>query len=400
VSRSSIVPFVPTPELRLEPGTSETHVSPVREEASSRGRRLRILQAVETLDVGGVERLAIQLAEAEQQRGHACSILCVFHEGAMAQEARGRGIQVYALDKKRGPSPASLLRLVQLFSKLRPDVVHTHNSGIHHYAAVAARLAAVPVVVNTRHSPPVAALMKRERHYKWAMRLTDTAVFVSEPTRKAVLATLAMPEFKSGMILNGIPTGLYRGGRRWAPGAQMPRITFGTVGRLEPVKGHDILIEAFAQVLKVMPDARLRIIGGGPLAGYLKEVCQRHMVEHAVSLEGPTRTPQDVYRELDCFVISSHSEGLPLALLEAMASGLPVIATRVGGIPSVVNDEVGLLCEPGDARSLAEAMLATAHSSDLPARGSRAALRAVAQFDIDVMCSQYLDLFHSLIANR
>jgi glycosyltransferase involved in cell wall biosynthesis len=384
----------------VEPSMRCTDMSSLRHEASSRGGRLRILQAVETLDVGGVERLAIQLAEAEQQHGHVCSILCAFHEGAMAEEARGRGIQVYALNKKRGPSATSLLRLVQLFSKLRPDVVHTHNSGIHHYAAVAARLAGVPVVVNTRHSPPVASMMKRERHYKWAMRLTDTAVFVSEPTRRAVLKTLPLPGGKSGIILNGIPTTLYRGGRRSPPGSRTPRVTFGTVGRLDPVKGHDILIEAFAEVLKVIPDVRLRIAGGGPLAGYLKEVCERHTVEHAVSLEGPTSTPQDFYRELDCFVISSHSEGLPLALLEAMASGLPVIATRVGGIPSVVTDEVGLLCQPGDSRSLAEAMLATARSSDLPARGARAALRAVEQFDIDAMCSQYLDLFHSLLANR
>ena len=87
----------------------------------------------------------------------------------------------------------------------RPDVVHTHNSGIHHYAAVAARLAGVPVVVNTRHSPFAQENLKREKHYRWSVKLTDKVVFVSESTRKQVLKELALTHFSSAVILNGIP---------------------------------------------------------------------------------------------------------------------------------------------------------------------------------------------------
>ena len=144
---------------------------------------MRIIQVVESLDLGGVERLAIQLAAAGRARGHDCSIYSIFRAGAQASVAAERGIHLRCFNKKSGPSVKSLTDLVRAMRMDRPDVVHTHNSGIHHYAAVAARLAGVPVVVNTRHSPFAQENLKREKHYRWSVKLTDKVVFVSESTR-------------------------------------------------------------------------------------------------------------------------------------------------------------------------------------------------------------------------
>jgi glycosyltransferase involved in cell wall biosynthesis len=347
--------------------------------------------------MGGVERLAVELAIAEQRQGHAASIQCVFEEGALAVSARQAGIQVHAFRKKRGPSVSTFFRLIETLREVAPEVVHTHNSGIHHYYALAARIAGVPVVVNTRHSPLVPEHMKRERHYRWAMHLTDCVVFVSEATRKAVLDAMRLPQLSSQVILNGIPTSVFHG-RAASPGAFRPCITFGTVGRLEAVKGHAVLIEAFAEVARAIPQARLRIVGGGSLANRLQELIRLHQLQEVVSLESATAAPHLLYREFDVFVLSSLSEGLPLVLLESMAAGLPVVSTRVGGIPDVVTDNIGFLCEPDDPHSLADAMMRAAAAPDLDRRGAWAERVATEEFDIAVMCSQYINLFERLLS--
>jgi glycosyltransferase involved in cell wall biosynthesis len=241
--------------------------------------------------------------------------------------------------------------------------------------------------------------MKREKHYGWAMRLTDRLVFVSEPTRRAVIDAMGLRNPPSQVILNGIPTSVFHR-RASPPGASRPRLTFGTIGRLEEVKGHAVLIEAFAEVSRTIPEARLRIVGGGSLEWKLRELVRSHQLQSVVSLEGATATPQSLYREFDIFVISSLSEGLPLVLLESMAAGLPVVATSVGGIPDILTEDFGFMCQPGDPSSLAAAMMRAAMASDLAERGTLAERIATKQFDIDVMCSQYLDLFEHLLRRK
>ncbi len=357
---------------------------------------MRIIQVVESLDLGGVERLAIQLAAAGRARGHDCSIYSIFRAGAQASVAVERGIHLRCFNKKSGPSVKSLTDLVRAMRMDRPDVVHTHNSGIHHYAAVAARLAGVPVVVNTRHSPFAQENLKREKHYRWSVKLTDKVVFVSESTRKQVLKELALTHFSSAVILNGIPIRehLIRNPSSCTPSLQ---IVFGTVGRLVPIKAHDVLITAFAQLVRDLPAARLRIAGAGPLMAALQQQISGQHLSEKITLEGPMLEPEHFYRELDVFVLPSHSEGMPLALLEAMASGLPVVATSVGGIPEIVPEEVGWLCSPGDPKELAAAMSKAAHATDLERRGAAAMRVAVARFDIETTCSSYLRLFGELL---
>lgn len=357
--------------------------------------KMRIIQVVESLDLGGVERLAIQLAAAERARGHDCNIYCVFQSGAQASVATERGIRLRCFNKKPGLSVKSLTDLVQALRTDLPDVVHTHNSGIHHYAAVAARLAGVPVVVNTRHSGFAQEHLKREKHYRWSMKLTDKVVFVSESTRNKVLKELALPNLSCTVILNGIP--VHELSRNSSSRSCLPQIVFGTVGRLVPIKAHDVLIAAFARLTRDIPTARLRIAGAGPLMSALQQqICEHHLSDK-VTLEGGTLEPERFYRDINVFVLPSHSEGMPLALLEAMASGLPVIATSVGGIPEVVSEEVGWLCSPGDPDELAAAMLKAALATDLEDRGAAAMRVATARFDIEMMCSSYLRLFGELL---
>jgi glycosyltransferase involved in cell wall biosynthesis len=357
---------------------------------------MRIVQVVESLDLGGVERLAIQLAAAERARGHDCSIYCIFRSGVQSALAEERGIRVHCFNKRPGPSVKSLSDLVQALRSDRPDVVHTHNSGTHHYAAVAARLAGVPVVVNTRHSPFAPEHMKREKHYRWSMKLTDKVVFVSASTRDQVFRDLGVQHLPSTVILNGIPVQEYLGQDPSARG-QGPHLVFGTLGRLVPVKAHDVLITAFARLANDLPAARLRIAGTGPSMSALEQQISAQQVSGKVTLEGATLTPERFYRELDVFVLPSHSEGMPLALLEAMASSLPVIATAVGGVPEVVSEEVGWLCPPGEPDQLAAAMRKAIEATDLPARGAAAVRVALSRFDLEVMCSQYLRLFDALL---
>ena len=166
--------------------------------------------------------------------------------------------------------------------------MHTHNPGIHHYGALAAALTRVPVVVNTRHSPLSSkGLVYRERHFRWATKFTDAVAFVSEQTRQAVLPELAIAGLRSRIIFTAIPIEHYRA-HPARPLAALPRIRFGTLGRMVPAKAHEVLINGFAHARSGIPSATLRIAGGGELYRALQDQVLRLGLDHCISIEEAT----------------------------------------------------------------------------------------------------------------
>jgi glycosyltransferase involved in cell wall biosynthesis len=364
---------------------------------------MRIVEVLNTFEIGGAERMALNLGLALLDRGHEPCFYCIAGDGELSTEARQRGIVVKNFRKAPGISLSTVVSMARALINDRPDVVHSHNPAAHYYAAVAALIARVPVVINTRHSPISSRGSEyRERYFKWLLPLTDQVVFVSEQARSAIANDWKDPgaQSKICVIPNGIPVSNFRS-KQAHPGSRSPSITFGTVGRLAPVKGHDILLQAFSKVAEKAPMARLRIVGSGMRESALRQQCLLLALSDRVSIEPATDDVARVLSEIDVFVISSLSEGLPLVVLEAMAAGLPIVSTRVGGIPEVVPEgQVGWFCPPGDADALADRLLEAYWSSELAMRGREADRIAFEYHDISKMVVRYVDLFIRLLGDR
>jgi glycosyltransferase involved in cell wall biosynthesis len=361
---------------------------------------MRIVQIVESLDMGGLERLTINLAIEQKHRGDTPQIYCVCQRGILADDAEAAGIPVKYFNKPPGLNAAALLKIARALIADHPDVVHTHNANIHHYGAVAAALARVPVVVNTRHTPiSPKALMYRERHFRFARRFTDAIAFVSNESRNSIVAGLRLEKKRTAVIPTAIPFECFLS-KPACPLSALPRLRFGSLGRMDPQKGHPILIDAFALVLERIPHAELRIVGGGHLYRSLCDRVSSTGLSERVKIEGPTKDPAAFLQELDVFVLSSCWEGLPLVLLEAMAAGLPVVATRVGGIPDFLPEDVGWLCPSEDSRALANAMISAAQSSQLLTRAARGKALVLQKHGIDKMRDAYDQLFKEINASK
>jgi glycosyltransferase involved in cell wall biosynthesis len=351
---------------------------------------VRIVQLVENLRVGGLERMALDLAVAHQQAGHHSIIYCMLEAGDLAVEAGNLGIPVVAFQKPPGFSLKFIWRLAQQLRKDGVQAIHGHNPGVHHYAALAAKLAGTKAVVNTRHG--VSMSDGRPFNDQWFRRvlpLTSQVAYVSDHSRHYYESNGIVPPEKGVTLVNGIRLDAYRN-RAAKPGARRPKLVFGTVGRLQKVKGHADLLRAFQKVHQQMPDTELRIIGYGPLESELKALIEQLQLQGKALLLGGRSDIADQLADLDLFVFSSLSEGLPMTTLEALAAGLPIVSTRVGGVPEVAPEgDVALFSPPGDFEALADNLLVMAQRKDLAEIGSRARQLAFEKYSIESMQKSY-----------
>jgi glycosyltransferase involved in cell wall biosynthesis len=362
---------------------------------------MRIVHFVEDLNLGGLERMALDLARQQKVAGHSVWIYCLYGRGSLAEKAEATGITVRSFGKKTGFSVRVLLRIAESLRSDRPDVVNTHNPGVHHYAALAAKIAGVPAVISTRHSARMSTGEPyQERYFRWTLPLTAHVVYVSNSTREGLGKSVRVPTGKASVIHNGIPTESYRL-HAAALGSRFPRVRFGTLGRMVPAKAHSVLLEAFAQVSRQIPQAELRIGGSGPLQDEVRTRIHELGLDGRATVLGATDDVAGFLGTLDIFVLSSVSEGLPLVILEAMAAGLPIVSTNVGGISEVAPEGLAAwYCEPGDAAALAHTMLEAARSPRLKEMGRFGAAHAAAEYDVGIMTAKYEQLYSTLLERK
>lgn len=360
---------------------------------------LSIAHLVLSLDVGGLERLTIDLAGQQRAAGHDARIFCVWRKGALANQARNRGIPVEAFGKGQGFSPTLIWRLADQLRRFRADVLHTHNAMVHHYGVSAAILVRVPAIVNTLHGQHGTRLggsdERLQRLYRFALPWTGVIAMVSEATKSHYLTEWGIPERKCRVVLNGIATDRFRTSRE-----SRPALRFGAVGRFAPVKDHVTLIDAFARVVAAFPEAELHIAGDGEERLRIEQRIAMNGLGRSVRLHGALDDIPEFLGSLDAFVLPSLSEGLPLALLEAMATGLPVVSTRLGGLTSVApEDEVAFYCAPGDPEALAAQMIRMAHA-DMASMGAAGQSIVRRRFSVAQTALQYEEVYRELLGRR
>ena len=326
---------------------------------------MRIVQLVPSLEIGGLERLTVDLALCQKAEGHDPFIYCTSHAGPLAAQAEAAGVPVRTFGKQVGFSPRLIRQLARSLREDRAEVLHPHNAVVLHYGVAAARLARVPVVINTRHSHNPKWDSKLEWIWSRMVPQIDGVVFVSQGVREYYIQRKRLAPRNTHVIYNGIDLDKFL--RRPArPGANLPRLHFGTVGRLWPPKDHVTLIRAFAKVAADLPDSELHVLGEGPCRGEITRTAAELGVADRVKLHGAGLDVAGFLEKLDIFVLSSLNEGLPIAVMEAMAAGLPIVSTRLSGVIEIApEDKVAWYCPPGQADGLAERMLFVARRSDL-----------------------------------
>jgi sugar transferase (PEP-CTERM/EpsH1 system associated) len=366
-----------------------------------------VVHVVHSLAIGGLENGILNLVNAPR-RDQCHAVICMTGGGAN----RGRvslDVPVVELGKSEGHDVRTFSRLVRLLRRLRPDIVHSRNWATFD-AVVAARLARVPVVVHGEHgrefSDPEGRNLRRNRLRRFLAPLVNRFVAVSEDLRRWLVQDVGIPASKVVRIHNGVDTGCYvpgdPGPARDALDLPSSRPVVGTVGRLNPVKDQAGLVRAFARVRSEYPDALLVIAGEGPCRDELRGLVVSLRIAPHVRFLGERHDVPTILRAFDVFVLPSIAEGISNTILEAMAVGLPVVATRVGGNSELVEEGVtGHLVPRSDPEALASAIGTYLGDANLRAlHGKRSRDRAVSTFRLELMRDSYGDLYSSLVGAR
>jgi glycosyltransferase involved in cell wall biosynthesis len=366
---------------------------------------LKVTHVVLSLDVGGLERNVVNQVREGQRLGQEVAVLCLERPGTLAPQVEALGGRVGCVYKRPGIRPRTFARVWAALRGLRPDVVHTHQIASLFYSGPAARGARVPVLVHTEHGKECYASRRRTR---WLGRLAgafaDRFYCLSADMARAAVAQRVVPHRKVHVIGNGIDTDRFRdcGGReeiRSSLGIPTDAVVVGTVGRLTEIKRQDILLRAFARLRQRLSAAHLLFIGDGPLLGELRELAAGLGIGGYVHFLGYQPEPERFYQAMNVFALTSRSEGIPQAALEASVAGVPVIASRVGGVPEVIEDgRTGLLFEFADEAALADGLHALATDAELAHRLSEAGrLRVEARFHVRRMAEDYHRQFLELL---
>lgn len=320
---------------------------------------------VENLNRGGLERTVVDLVRTQAARGQRCQVVCLFERGTLAVELDALGIPVLACGKRRGVDLRALARARRHVLAHGSRILHTHNAAAH-YHAVLATLGLGLRTINSRHGMgALDATSRRERLYRWSLRRTDVVATVCEVARRELERARAWPRAtRLVAVPNGIDVGRFgardeQARERFVAALGLPARTrlVGTVGRLNRVKDHAGLLQAFARLREDAPDAALVVVGDGELRDELAALAAAPALAGRVHLLGDRGDVADLLRGFDLFVLSSRSEGYSIALLEACASALPIVATDVGGNAEIVQAErTGLLVRAGDPVALAAAL--------------------------------------------
>jgi sugar transferase (PEP-CTERM/EpsH1 system associated) len=363
------------------------------------------------LDIGGLETLLVDAINRMPAHKYRHAVICLTDYTEFAQRITRPGVELYALHKPPGLGLGSHKRLFKLLRQLRPTVLHTYNLGTIEYHATAL-LAGVPVRVHAEHGRDAGDPQGVNRKHNLLRRLLvpviDRYVPVSRDLEGWLHGTVGIPQAKVELIDNGVDTERFRpateaASEAWsAPVNGQAPFVIGTVGRLQDVKDQATLIEAFARLRGMLPEQRARLrlvlVGDGPLRGKLEQTIADAGLQDCAWLAGPRSDVAPPMRSFSLFALSSIAEGTPVTMLEAMASGLPVVSTAVGGIPDLVQDGVsGTLVAPGHAQQLAEALAAYVLDDERTRlHGAAGRARIEQKYSVSAMLAHYVDLYDGL----
>lgn len=342
---------------------------------------IRVLQITGRLSIGGPSIHVVLLSQYLRDRGYDAQLVsgeAIANESDMGYFAEAHGVVpllIPHIARKLNPIQDLMMlwRLYQLMRNTKPDIIHTHTTKAGFLGRVAGRLAGVSVIVHTFHSHIFDNHhgRLRQRLYLWLERraslASDAIITLTEGLRQELAEVLHIA--RRGRI-TVLPLGMEltqfaetpRHGRVFREQRGIPYDVplIGTVGRLAPVKNHTLFLQAAVLVRQKFPNARFAIVGDGAERPRLERMVNRLGLRESVIFTGWQKEVIPIYSDLDVNIISSIHEGTPVSIIEALASGCPVVATRVGGLPDLLQGgELGQLVTPNNPQALADAIIHT-----------------------------------------
>ena len=384
---------------------------------------IKVLRVITRLNIGGPAIHAILLTSALDDGVRFTSTLVAGttapHEGDMLDLARARSVEpivLPALGREINPLDdlVALARMVQLVRRLAPDVVHTHMAKAGTVGRVAARICGVPLVVHTYHGHVFhsyfgAAKTRVFLTIERALGLvTDRIIVVGDGQRDEIAGYGVAPPGKLESIRLGLELApllhaeAARGRLRQELGIDASTPLVGIVARLVPIKAHEAFFDAAVRIREALPRVEFLVVGDGERRQELETLVQRRGLSRAVRFLGWRRDMLNVYADLDLVALTSRNEGSPVALIEALAAGRPVVATAVGGVPEVViNGDTGVTVPVADSRALADAVLTLLAERPLAERLGAAGRRHVyPRYDSSRLVDDVRDLYLRELAVR
>ncbi|MBB6733059.1 glycosyltransferase [Cohnella zeiphila] len=365
----------------------------------SNGRKILFL--ITSLDYAGAEMQTVQLASGLRRRGWNVKIVSMTRPVALEDEVAGAGIELHSLEMSKGvPDPRAIAKLKRLIESFRPDVVHSHMVHANLLARVTRLFAPVPAMISTAHTANEGGKL-RMLLYRLTDPLCELTTSVSREGVDRYIRQKASPKHKivlmpNGISLKGFGRNPSEGGRLRAELGIGDAFVWLAVGRFVEAKDYPNLIRAWAQVLRVNAGGVLLIVGDGGEREATMRLADSIGVGAQVRFLGIRRDIPRLMGACDAFVLSSRYEGMPMVLLEASASGLPIVATDVGGNREVVRDGIsGFLSGPGDPDLLARKMLSmmVLKPEERAEMGERGRQFAMAHYEMDAIVSKWESLY-------
>jgi len=363
-----------------------------------------IVHIIYRLGIGGLENGLVNLINRMPAERYRHAIICLTDSTEFSKRIQRAGVSVHEIHKKPGHDPESFVKVYQLLKQLKPAIVHTRNLAAIEYQ-LCAFLAGVPYRLQGEHGWDVFDPDGNNAKYRWLRFVLGFLIHrfipLSRQLEDYLQNRVGISVTKITRICNGVDTNIFypRSGERQAfkdcPLELDGRLVIGTVGRMHGVKDQLTLVKAFIMASQQSPafleTARLVIVGDGPLHELALNLLATHGLTDNAWLPGERHDVAQLMRSFDIFVLPSKAEGISNTILEAMATGLPVIATRVGGNPElVIHDETGLLVEKEAVSSMAAALqLLVSDNNKRQQMASNALQRAQQEFSLDAMVARY-----------
>ncbi len=368
-------------------------------------RPLRTMFVNTTLEVGGAETLLVDLVRRLDRSRVIPEVCCLKDRGSLGRELAA---EVPVFDRLlSGKFDLRVLpRLMRLFRSRRIDAVVTVGGGDKMFwGRLAARLAGVPVVASALHSTGWPDGVTRLNH--WLTRWTDVFIAVAKPHGQHLIECEKFPAERVCVIPNGVDVDRFRprpidNALRRQIGLPDGAPVAGILAALRPEKHHEMFLHVAAQVRREVPAAHFLVIGDGSLRPGLEQLAGELGLREVVHFLGTRSDVPELLALLDVLLLTSHNEANPVSILEALACGKPVVATRVGSVPETVLDgQVGYLVEPGGVDSMAQRVVQLFHN---PARaaalGASGRQSVIDGWSLDQMVRGYEDLLERLFADK
>ena len=362
------------------------------------------MHLIHQLGTGGAENGKINLVNNINQVSFQCAVCSMAGRGVQTGRVDQTKTAIFELNKKPGNDWLIPYRLVKIFKKWKPDIVHTHSWGTLCEGIVGAKIAGVRRIVHGEHG----TIQQKKRNIiiqRLCWHLVDQVLAVSSAHRDKLAKTINFPSEKILTLMNGVDTTRFSANSftktelRESLQISGDSIVIGTVGRLVPVKNQKMLISAFAELLPSFPRLRLIIVGDGPLMGDLVRLTQLLDVGKNIQFLGRRSDVPQLLCAMDIFALTSDSEGMSNTILEAMSCSLPVVATETGGNPGLISNNItGKLVSVNSVDALTEALADLVKDRVKRAAFGRAGREMIEKkYSLAKMVSRYEKLYERLI---